>query len=69
MDANQIVQAISTLGFPICMCGAMFWYINKQTESHKEESAKTVEAINRLELQITKLLATIVASKGVDTDA
>ena len=37
MDANMIMQAISTLGFPIVMCAALFWYINKQNENHKEE--------------------------------
>lgn len=37
MDVNVILQAISTVGFPICACGALFWMINKQDESHKEE--------------------------------
>lgn len=37
MDANMIMQAISTLGFPIVVACALFWYINKQNENHKEE--------------------------------
>lgn len=37
MDVNVILQAISTVGFPICACGALFWMVNKQDESHKEE--------------------------------
>lgn len=37
MDINAILQAISTVGFPICACGALFWMVNKQDESHKEE--------------------------------
>lgn len=37
MDVNVIMQAISTVGFPICACGALFWMINKQDESHKHE--------------------------------
>lgn len=37
MDINVIMQAISTVGFPICACGALFWMINKQDESHKTE--------------------------------
>lgn len=37
MDANMIMQAISTLGFPIIVACALFWYINKQNENHKEE--------------------------------
>lgn len=30
MDANTIIQIISSLGFPIVMCGALFWYMVKQ---------------------------------------
>lgn len=37
MDANIIMQAISTVGFPIVACAAMFWKVNKQDEQHKEE--------------------------------
>ncbi len=37
MDVNVVLQAISTVGFPICACGALFWMVNKQDESHKEE--------------------------------
>lgn len=64
MDLNVVMQAIATLGFPICMCVAMFWYINKQTEQHREESAKMVEAINRLELKITQLITGLTVRNG-----
>lgn len=37
MDPDIIINAISTLGFPIVVCAALFWYINKQNENHKEE--------------------------------
>ena len=37
MDVNVILQAISTVGFPICACGALFWMVNKQDESHRNE--------------------------------
>ena len=37
MDANLILQAISTVGFPICACGALFWMVNKQDGQHKAE--------------------------------
>ena len=63
MDVNVITQLVGSIGFPICMCGALFWYINKQTEMHREESEKTVDAINRLELNITKLIAQISNGK------
>lgn len=33
----MILQAISTVGFPICACSALFWMVNKQDEQHKAE--------------------------------
>lgn len=38
MDANTIIQIISSLGFPIVMCGALFWYMVKQRQAHQEET-------------------------------
>lgn len=55
MDANALVQIISNLGFPIAMCGALFWYINKQTELHKEEMHELKQSIDNNTLVITKL--------------
>lgn len=55
MDANAIVQIISNLGFPIVMCGALFWYINKQLELHKEETHDLKQSIDNNTLIITKL--------------
>ena len=37
------------------MCGAMFWYMMKENESHKAESSEMKSAINALEIAITKL--------------
>lgn len=55
MDFATIVQAIGTLGFPICMCIAMFYYMTKQTETHKEEVAKMTEALNNNTLALNRL--------------
>ena len=55
MDANAIVQIISNLGFPIAMCGALFWYINKQLELHKEETHELKQSLDNNTLIITKL--------------
>lgn len=38
MDVNQIIQIVSTLGFPIVMCGLMGWYVFHITESHRKDS-------------------------------
>lgn len=37
------------------MCGAMFWYMIKENESHEAESFEMRTAINSLEIAITKL--------------
>lgn len=37
MDYEILINAISTLGFPILASCALFWYINRQSENHKEE--------------------------------
>jgi hypothetical protein len=37
------------------MCGAMFWYMIKENESHKAESNEMRSAINALEVAITRL--------------
>lgn len=36
-ELNVIVNAIATVGFPIVMCGIMFWFLQKEQESHKSE--------------------------------
>lgn len=55
MTINDITTLISSVGFPICMCGAMFWYMIKENESHKAESIEMRSAISALEVAITKL--------------
>ena len=37
MDINEILTAVSTVGFPIAACGAMFWKNWKTDQAHKEE--------------------------------
>jgi hypothetical protein len=55
MDVNAVTTAISTLGFPIVMCGAMFWYMLKEKDSHKEEMNSVTEALNNNTLILQKL--------------
>lgn len=56
MDINIILQAISTVGFPIVVAAAMFWKMNKQDEDHKVEMEKVTEAVNNNTLVIQKLV-------------
>lgn len=45
-DINVIIQAISTVGFPIVMCAIMFWFLNKEQENHKAEMLSLKEVIS-----------------------
>ena len=52
MDFQMIITAISTVGFPIAACCVMFWYMNKERESHQQETKELTAAINDLNLTI-----------------
>ena len=45
MDIATISQIISTVGFPIAACIAIYIQSNKQAERHDEEIAKINEAL------------------------
>ena len=45
-DVNVLIQAISTVGFPIVMCSIMFWFLNKEQENHKAEMLSLKEVIS-----------------------
>lgn len=52
---QEMVAAISTVGFPIVMCGALFWYMIKQNEMHQTENREMKDAINALKVAIIQL--------------
>ena len=37
MDVNVIAQFVSSVGFPIVACGALYYMIREITKAHKEE--------------------------------
>lgn len=55
MDANITMQLVSTLGFPICCCLALMWYVKYVTDKHTEEIKQLTEAINNNTIVVTKL--------------
>lgn len=55
MDANTIMQLISSVGFPIVCCGALFWKMNKDDIRHVEEMEKITEALNNNTLALQSL--------------
>ena len=54
--AQMVITAISTVGSPIVMCGALFWKMDKQDKEHKEEMNKSTEAINNNTVVLQKLM-------------
>ena len=63
-DMNAILQAISTVGFPICACGALFWMVNKQDASHKEEINSLRSVLEANTQALTELRDMIKYMKG-----
>lgn len=55
MDMNVIIQAITSVGFPIVMCLMLMWYVREISSKHKEESDKFAEALNSNTLVLQKL--------------
>ena len=55
MDVNTVIQLVTTLGFPIVCCIALFWRMIKSDENHKAEMDKLSEALNNNTLAINKL--------------
>ena len=62
METYQlIINAITTVGFPIVMCLILFWYVNKQNEAHKGEIESLRAVIENNTNSITKLYEKIDA--------
>lgn len=52
---NVVVQIIQSVGFPIVCCGALFWYMIKQRDIHKDETDKLTQALNNNTQAINEL--------------
>lgn len=37
MDFSALVQAVTSLGFPVVCCGAVMWYVKYLTDSNRAE--------------------------------
>lgn len=62
---ENILQAISTVGFPIALTLILLWYIYDSSNKHKEEIDKMSEALNNNTLALTKLLDRMEGDKDV----
>lgn len=56
MDVNVILQAVTTVGFPIVMCGAMAYYVKYSTDKHREEVSKLNEQHKQEMLDIVRAI-------------
>lgn len=55
MDMQAVLSAISTVGFPIAACIAMFVMLDKERDNHKEEMSKVTEALNNNTIALNTL--------------
>lgn len=44
---DELLQAISMVGFPIVAYGGMFWYIVRLNDNHREEISILREALDQ----------------------
>ena len=66
MDFATISQLISSVGFPIAACVALFWQMTKESERHKEEMTALKESLNQNTLAITKLVVFMQEKEGME---
>lgn len=62
---DNILQAISTVGFPIALTLILLWYIYDSSNKQKKEIDKISEALNNNTLALTKLLDRMERDKDV----
>ena len=55
LNASDVLNAVSTVGFPIVMCLLLLYVLYKQNEEHKEEMAKMNESLANNTLAIQRL--------------
>lgn len=63
MDA--VINIISSLGFPIAVCIACFWYIREQNKQHTDELDKLRKSIDNNTKAITILIERFTNGKTV----
>lgn len=68
MDFSAVSQLISSVGFPIAACVALFWQMNRESTQHKEEMDALKESLNQNTLAITKLVMFMQEKEGMKPD-
>ena len=63
MDLNGIASFISNVGFPVAVCIALFFYMEKQSERHQNETDKlneTVQSNTKVLTELCTLIKTLI---------
>lgn len=63
MEMNEVISLISNVGFPITVCVALFYFMLKQEDRHKDEMSKlndTVDANTKVLTELCTLIKTLV---------
>ena len=63
MGPQEIAQLITTVGFPIVAAGALFWYVYKLQESHREEinsMRSTIESNTNILIELKELIKGLI---------
>ena len=63
MDANGIISLISNVGFPVAVCVALVFYMEKQNERHQNETDKlnaTVQSNTKVLTELCTLIKTLI---------
>ena len=55
LNASDVLNAVSTVAFPIVMCLLLLYVLYKQNEEHKEEMNKMNESLANNTLAIQRL--------------
>lgn len=66
---DELMQAVSTLGFPIVAYGAMFWYMVQLNQQHKEEMdtvRASLDANTQAVIELRTLVRQLVGDKDAD---
>ena len=55
----EIIDVISSVGFPIAMCLVLLWYINKKDEHYITQLAKIEQQVDETRAQPTEALTKV----------
>lgn len=59
MDIDSVIQLVSNVGFPVAVCIALFFYMEKQNERHQQETDKLNETLQSNTKVLTELCTLI----------